>query len=204
LAGQDQAGALSAREGEVARLYVDGLSYKEIARDLAISPATVRTHLNTIYRKLEVTSRIELCIGSTATAMADRHERRTEPARAEPVVERRQLTVMFVDLVGSTALAAGMDAEDMHELLQAYRRSVRHVVEAAGGHAAGFPGDGVVACFGWPEALEDAAERAVRAGLEVLAAIRRISAPMAGRSPRGSASRRVWSWSTAARAMPTA
>jgi class 3 adenylate cyclase len=98
-------------------------------------------------------------------------------AQAEPVVERRQLTVMFVDLVGSTALAADMDAEDMHELLQAYRRAVRQVVEAAGGHAAGFPGDGVVVCFGWPQALEDAAERAVRAGLQVLGTITRISAP---------------------------
>jgi class 3 adenylate cyclase/tetratricopeptide (TPR) repeat protein len=178
MAGQDEAGALSAREGEVARLYVEGLSYKEIARDLAISPATVRTHLNTIYRKLEVTSRIELLRrldGNGNGAAGEEFQR--ERALDEPVVERRQLTVMFVDLVGSTALATGMDAEDMHELLLAYRQAVRRVVEAASGHAAGFPGDGVVACFGWPEALEDAAERAVRAGLEVLAAIRRISAP---------------------------
>lgn len=180
--GQQQGAALSAREGEVARRYVDGLSYKEIARDLAISPATVRTHLNTIYRKLEVTSRIELLrrldANGEAGAAAAARPAATEPAPTPaPVVERRQLTVMFVDLVGSTALAAGMDAEDMHELLQAYRGAVRAVVEAAGGHAAGFPGDGVVVCFGWPNALEDAAERAVRAGLEALAAIARISAP---------------------------
>jgi class 3 adenylate cyclase/tetratricopeptide (TPR) repeat protein len=168
LAGQDRDGALSAREGEVARRYVDGLSYKEIARDLEISPSTVRTHLNTIYRKLEVTSRIELLHRLNGDG--------PNPA-TEPVVERRQLTVMFVDLVASTTLATALDAEDMHELLQAYRREVRRVVEAAGGHAAGFPGDGVVVCFGWPEALEDAAERAVRAGLEVLVAIGRISAP---------------------------
>lgn len=180
--GQQQGAALSAREDEVARRYVDGLSYKEIARDLAISPATVRTHLNTIYRKLEVTSRIELLRrldgnGEAAAAVAA-VPAATEPAPTPaPIVERRQLTVMFVDLVGSTALAAGMDAEDMHELLQAYRGAVRAVVEAAGGHAAGFPGDGVVVCFGWPNAMEDAAERAVRAGLEALAAIARISAP---------------------------
>jgi predicted ATPase/class 3 adenylate cyclase len=84
---------------------------------------------------------------------------------------------MFVDLVGSTALAAALDAEDMHELLQVYRATVRREVEAAGGHAAGFPGDGVVACFGWPRALEDAAERAVRAGLQILNAIAGIAAP---------------------------
>lgn len=179
MAGQEQGAALSAREGEVARLYVDGLSYKEIARDLAISPATVRTHLNTIYRKLEVTSRIELLrrLNGNGEAAAGSDETLAATAPAGPVVERRQLTVMFVDLVGSTALATGLDAEDMHELLQAYRQAVRRVVEAAGGHAAGFPGDGVVVCFGWPEALEDAAERAVRAGLEVLQSIGRIAAP---------------------------
>ena len=171
--GPNHGTSLSARECEVAELYVEGLSYKEIARDLDISPATVRTHLNTIYRKLEVTSRIELLHRLDGNGRAPGT---SEPA-PDPVVERRQLTVMFVDLVGSTALAAGLDAEDMHELLQAYRQAVGRVVEAAGGHAAGFPGDGVVACFGWPRALEDAAERAVRAGLEVLGAIARIQAP---------------------------
>ncbi len=177
--------ALSAREGEVARLYVDGLSYKEIARDLEISPATVRTHLNTIYRKLEVSSRIELlhrlggngAVRDAPAAAAAPAEPVAPPATIAPRTERRQLTVMFVDLVGSTALAAGMDAEDMHELLQAYRAAVRGEVEAASGHVAGFPGDGVVACFGWPRALEDAAERAVRAGLAIQAAIGRIGAP---------------------------
>lgn len=173
MSGHSHRPALSTREGEVARLYVDGLTYKEIARDLEISPATVRTHLNKIYRKLEVTSRIELLHRLAGHDSA----RPTAPAPAEPVVQRRQVTVMFVDLAGSTALAAGMDAEAMHALLQDYRQAVRRVVEAAGGHAAGFPGDGVVACFGWPDALEDAAERAVRAGLEVPTAIGRIRAP---------------------------
>jgi class 3 adenylate cyclase/tetratricopeptide (TPR) repeat protein len=175
LTGLNHGTSLSTREGEVARLYVDGLTYKEIARELEVSPATVRTHLNTIYRKLEVTSRIELLHRLDGNGSGPPAQVRS--AQAEPVVERRQLTVMFVDLVGSTALAADMDAEDMHELLQAYRRAVRQVVEAAGGHAAGFPGDGVVVCFGWPQALEDAAERAVRAGLQVLDTITRISAP---------------------------
>ncbi len=181
MAGHDQGTALSAREGEVAKLYVDGLSYKEIARDLAISPATVRTHLNTIYRKLEVTSRIELLHRLNGNSNGGTGDDTSVVAATTgptgPLTERRQLTVVFVDLVGSTALAAGMDAEDMHELLQAYRKTVRQAVEAAGGHVAGFPGDGVVACFGWPQALEDAAERAVRAGLEVVGAITRIQAP---------------------------
>ena len=69
---------LSGREDQIARLYVDGLSYKEIARDLEISPATVRTHLNTIYRKLEVSSRIELLhrLGGNGTV-------ETPPARVK-------------------------------------------------------------------------------------------------------------------------
>ncbi len=168
---------LSTREDQIARLYVDGLSYKEIARDLEISPATVRTHLNTIYRKLEVSSRIELlhCLGGNGTVetapVPD-----TVPA-ARPVAERRQLTVMFVDLVDSTAIAIGLDAEDMHELLQTYRAAVRREVETFGGHVAGFPGDGVIACFGWPRALEDAAERAIRAGLAVTTAVSSLETP---------------------------
>ncbi len=177
MAGSNSGAALSTRESEVALRYVDGLSYKEIARDLAISPATVRTHLNTIYRKLEVTSRIELLRRLDGHADGGAAATAAVAADPVPVAERRHLTVMFVDLVGSTALAAGMDAEDMHELLQVYRRAVRQAVETAGGHAAGFPGDGVVACFGWPTAHEDAAERAVRAGLAVLQSIDRIGAP---------------------------
>ncbi len=168
---------LSGREDQIARLYVGGLSYKEIARDLEISPATVRTHLNTIYRKLEVSSRIELLhrLGGNGTV-----ETPTTPPpgpAVEEVAERRQLTVMFVDLVDSTAIAIGLDAEDMHELLQTYRAAVRREVEAFGGHVAGFPGDGVIACFGWPRALEDAAERAIRAGLAVTTAVSRLQAP---------------------------
>lgn len=158
---------LSEREGQVARRYVDGLSHKEIARDLGIAPATVRTHLNTIYRKLEVASRIELL----------RRLDGERPPTVEPAPQRRQLTIMFVDLVGSTALAARLDPEELHELLRAYRDAVRHEVERQGGHVAGFPGDGVVASFGWPRALEDAAERAVRAGLAVVGALAGFRAP---------------------------
>ena len=124
-AGEDGA-ELSTRESQIARLYVDGLSYKEIARDLEISPATVRTHLNTIYRKLEVSSRIELLhrLGGNGTVetAGPASPPATAPAAAPAtanMAERRQLTVMFVDLVGSTAISLGLDAEDMHELLQA-------------------------------------------------------------------------------------
>ena len=79
--------------------------------------------------------------------------------------ERRQLTVLFVDLVGSTALSARLDPEDMGAVIRAYHGACAEVVERWGGHVAKYMGDGVLAYFGWPQAHEDEAERAVRAGL---------------------------------------
>src|SRR4051812_22474713 len=85
--------------------------------------------------------------------------------------ERRRLTVMFADLVGSTALSARLDPEEMRELLAAYYDAVAAEVTRFGGHVAKLMGDGVLAYFGWPRAQEDAAERAVRAGLAATAAV---------------------------------
>ena len=81
--------------------------------------------------------------------------------------ERRQLTVMFVDLVGSTALSPQLDPEEMGEVLRAYQNAVAGEIARFEGHVAKFMGDGVLAYFGWPRAHEDEAERAVRAGLAV-------------------------------------
>jgi class 3 adenylate cyclase len=88
--------------------------------------------------------------------------------------ERRQLTVMFVDMVGSTALSGRLDPEEMGEVLAAYQDAVSAEVARLGGHVAKFMGDGVLAYFGWPRAYEDAAERAVRAGLAAAAAVGRL------------------------------
>ena len=85
--------------------------------------------------------------------------------------ERRQLTVMFVDLVGSTALASTLDPEDTDRVLRVYRTRCAEVVRHWGGHVAKYLGDGVLAYFGYPEAHEDDAERAVRTGLDLGAAI---------------------------------
>ncbi len=187
LPGDDKTTPLSAREAEVAKLYIEGLSYKEIARDLGIAPGTIRTHLNAIYRKLEVTNRIELLNRLTKKVDDDpgRNSTAGEPVHREPgssqliapELERRQLTILFVDMVGSTRLSAVLDAEDMHELLLAYRACVCEQLTQFGGHPAGFPGDGVVACFGWPSAIEDAAERAVAAGLSIARAVGKLRAP---------------------------
>ncbi|MGF9760120.1 adenylate/guanylate cyclase domain-containing protein [Microvirga sp. 0TCS3.31] len=96
----------------------------------------------------------------------------TAPITAE--AERRQLTVMFCDIVGSTGLAAQLDPEDLRDIMHAYNRCVAQVVRRYEGHVAKYMGDGVLAYFGYPRAHEDEAERAVRAGLEVVAALRSL------------------------------
>jgi class 3 adenylate cyclase len=90
---------------------------------------------------------------------------------AETRVEKRQVTVMFCDLIGSTALAARMDPEDLRELISAYHKCVAETVRRFGGFVAQYLGDGVLVYFGYPEAHEDDAERAVRAGLELIAGV---------------------------------
>ena len=89
----------------------------------------------------------------------------------EDRAERRQVTVMFSDLVGSTALSARMDPEDLREVISAYQKCVADTVGRFGGFVAKFMGDGVLIYFGYPQAHEDDAERAVRAGLELVAAV---------------------------------
>ena len=98
-----------------------------------------------------------------------------QPALIEPkahdAAERRQVTVMFSDLVGSTALSARMDPEDLREVISAYQKCVAETVRRFGGFVAKYMGDGVLVYFGYPQAHEDDAERAVRAGLELIAAV---------------------------------
>src|SRR6202043_2904447 len=93
----------------------------------------------------------------------------TPSAHPEDRAERRQVTVMFSDLVGSTALSARMDPEDLREVISAYQKSVAETVQRFGGFVAKYMGDGVLIYFGYPQAHEDDAERAVWAGLELVA-----------------------------------
>lgn len=95
------------------------------------------------------------------------------PVHASPrdAAERRQVTVMFSDLVGSTALSARMDPEDLREVISAYQQCVAETVCRFGGFVAKYMGDGVLVYFGYPQAHEDDAERAVRAGLELVKAV---------------------------------
>ena len=87
--------------------------------------------------------------------------------KAQDTAERRQVTVMFSDLVGSTALSARMDPEDLREVISAYQKCVAETVQRFGGFVAKYMGDGVLVYFGYPQAHEDDAERAVRGGAGV-------------------------------------
>lgn len=99
----------------------------------------------------------------------------TETTSSE--AERRHLTVMFVDLVGSTAMATRLDAEDMRTVITNYQNTVAGVVSRYEGFVAKFMGDGVMCYFGWPRAREDDVERAVRAGLAIIDSVRTTKAP---------------------------
>src|SRR6516225_1077267 len=111
--------------------------------------------------------------GTLARALAETSAAPSASTGAKPqdAAERRQLTVMFCDLVGSTALSVRFDPEELREELRAYQNAVSGVVARYDGFVAQFQGDGVLAYFGFPRAHEDDAERAVRAGLEIEAAV---------------------------------
>ena len=99
----------------------------------------------------------------------------SEPGWIEP--ERRHLTVLFCDLVGSTALSVKLDPEDLSKLMNRYLSACGAIVRRFDGHVAKYVGDGVQAYFGWPRAHEDDAERAVRAGLAMAAAVAELADP---------------------------
>src|SRR5262244_278514 len=94
----------------------------------------------------------------------------TEP-KTHDTAERRQVTVMFSDLVGSTALSTGMDPEDLREIISVYQKCVAETVRHFGGFVARYVGDGVLVYFGYRQAHEDDAERAIRTGLELITAV---------------------------------
>lgn len=100
------------------------------------------------------------------------------PAPSPPSdAERRQLTVMFCDLVGSTALSGQLDPEELREHIVAFQRACAEAVAGCGGFVARYMGDGMLAYFGYPMAHEDAADRAVRAGLAIVRAVRALDRP---------------------------
>ena len=128
-----------------------------------------------------------------AIAELNEVEKRPPKAASPPAIvvtsqdtaERRQVTVMFSDLVGSTALSARMDPEDLREIISAYQKAVAETVQRFGGFVAKYMGDGVLVYFGYPQAHEDDAERAVRAGLELVQTVGGLKYQCSAANARG-------------------
>jgi class 3 adenylate cyclase/predicted ATPase len=133
----------------------------QILKDLGVSSAGHRLRIRNAAAKL------------IRVAPTGKNERATATEGVVPAKsgERRHVTVMFSDLVGSTALSARMDPEDLREVISAYQKCVAETVRRFGGFVAKYMGDGVLVYFGYPQAHEDDAERAVRAGLELITAV---------------------------------
>jgi class 3 adenylate cyclase len=151
---------------------VDGkILPKLTAEDLKELGVTAVGHRRAILAAIE-----ELSAPSAAPATKPASASAANPiaARTADVAERRQLTVMFCDLVGSTAMSARLDPEDMREVIRAYQDACSGAVARYDGFVAEFMGDGILAYFGYPRAHEDDAERAVRAGLEISAVVARL------------------------------
>jgi class 3 adenylate cyclase/tetratricopeptide (TPR) repeat protein len=136
----------------------------QVLKDIGVSSAGHRLRLRNAIAKLAPTSITEGISEASASP---------PPSQAE----RRQLTVMFCDLVGSTPLSTRFDPEDLREIVGAYHRCVADTVGRFGGFVAKYMGDGVLIYFGYPEAHEDDAERAARAGLAVIDAVGRLATP---------------------------
>jgi class 3 adenylate cyclase/predicted ATPase len=154
------------RKNDIAFAVLPELTEEDL-KDLGVSLGHRRLLLKTIRELADDQT------AHSATENAPAPNRQPQPAQRSEA-ERRQLTVLFCDLVGSTQLSARLDPEDMGAVMGAYQRATAAVVERFEGHVARYLGDGVLAYFGWPQAHEDDAERAVRAGLELVDAIARL------------------------------
>src|SRR5918995_2216867 len=123
-------------------------------------------------RLLKAIADLRMSPDSADDAMTSAAARAPPIRRVDP--ERRQLTILFCDLVASSELSARLDPEDLREVVHAYQACVAAVVERFEGHVAKYLGDGVLVYFGYPRAHEDDAERAVRAGLELVHAVPKL------------------------------
>ena len=143
-------------------------AFRENEIDLRVLPELTADDLKELgvaaigHRRLLLNAIADLAPGAGRAAAEDVSA--PSPANATAEAERRQLTVMFCDLVGSTPLSTRFDPEDLREIVGAYHRCVAEIVEGFGGFVARYMGDGVLVYFGYPRAHEDDAERATRSG----------------------------------------
>src|ERR1700745_464468 len=150
------------RENKVDAAILPKLTAEDL-RDLGVAAVGDRRKL---LEAIEV-----LCLGAKPEPTPLEMSSTVPALTKDTAAERRQVTVMFSDLVGSTALSARMDPEDLREVISAYQKCVAETAHRFGSFVAKYMGDGVLIYFGYPQAHEDDAERAVRAGLELIAAV---------------------------------
>jgi class 3 adenylate cyclase len=153
------------RDNDIDDTVLPNLTAEDL-KDLGVATVGHRRKL------LDAIAALRTDAGAKPTSAADAATPSTAPsAPPEDRAERRQVTVMFADLVGSTALSVRMDPEDLREVISAYQKCVAETVQRFGGFVAKYMGDGVLVYFGYPQAHEDDAERAVRAGLDLIQAV---------------------------------
>ncbi len=178
--------------------YADAFEHNDVAPDLlpTLTDQDLRElgvqslgHRKTLLKAIVELDRAEL------RALAPTPEALPAPPTAASVAaaategERRQLTVMFSDLVGSTALSERLDPEELRAVICAYQESAARVIESFGGHIAQYLGDGLLVYFGHPVAHEDDAHRAVRAGLGIISGMRETEKRLTDDAPAGLALR---------------
>jgi class 3 adenylate cyclase len=151
--------------------------FAENAIDLDVLPDVTETDLERLGVALGHRKRILRAIAARSGATPAAAAPATAPAVPQSEAERRQLTVLFCDLVGSTALAATLDPEDLSDVIGGFQGCCAAVITRMGGHVARFMGDGLLVYFGYPQAHEDDAERAVRAGLDLVAKVGQLLLP---------------------------
>ena len=154
----------SFRENEIDETVLPSLTH-ETLRELGVAAIGHRLKL------LDAIAALRNVASGNARSLDAATPSSTPSAHPEDRAERRQVTVMFSDLVGSTAMSARMDPEDLREVISAYQKCVAETVQRFGGFVAKYMGDGVLVYFGYPQAHEDDPEQAVRAGLELVTAV---------------------------------
>src|ERR1700733_2814158 len=163
--------------------------YAQTLRDNAIDADVLRDltddHLRELGLPLGARLKLLRAVARLGTSEQPPASPEITPTALRTDAERRQLTIMFCDLVGSTALSTRFDPEDMQEIVGAYHRCCADLIVKAGGFVAKYMGDGVLIYFGYPQAHEHDAERAVRAGLEVVAAIAALTSSVPLQTPIG-------------------
>src|SRR4029077_18339345 len=149
------------RENAIEETLLPNLTAEDL-KDLGVAPVGHRRKLLDAIAILRAATKAKVTLAESLP---------TIDSPSGETAERRQVTVLFSDLVGSTALSAQMDPEDLREVISVYQKCVAETVRRFGGFVAKYLGDGILVYFGYPEAHEDDAERAVRAGLELIAAV---------------------------------